>query len=203
MILWFEENGRNFPWRKKKLSNYQLVISEVLLQRTKAETVAKYYPKFIQEYPSWKSLSIAKQEDIEEYLKPIGLHKQRAQRLLGLSKAMAKKNGRFPKSRDELESIPFVGQYIANAILLLIHNQPEPLLDVNMARVLERFFGSRKLADIRDDPYLQYLSKEIVDDKQALKINWSILDFAALICKKRNPACNTCTLRHKCLFFNI
>ena len=44
---------------------------------------------------------------------------------------------------------------VANAILLVCHEQPEPLLDSNMARVIERVFGPRKLADIRYDPYLQ------------------------------------------------
>ena len=201
LILWFEENGRKFPWRKKRLSNYQRIISEVLLQRTKAETVAKFYPKFIKSYPSWKSLASVREEDLKICLKPLGLYKQRAPRLLGLAKEIARKNGRFPKNRKELETIPFVGQYIANAILLFVHNNPEPLLDVNMARLLERFFGPRKLVDIRDDPYLQNLSKRVVDHENPRDLNWAILDFATIICKVRNPLCTNCILKSKCEYF--
>ncbi|MCK6622151.1 MAG: hypothetical protein HUU32_17660 [Calditrichaceae bacterium] len=200
LLFWFKENGRAFPWRDKKLTTYQKVVSEVFLQRTKAETVAKFYPKFIKNYPSWKSLVNAKQKDIEKYLKPLGLYKQRSHRLLELAKEMAKRNGRFPKDRQKLESIPFVGQYIANAILLLIHNEPQPLLDVNMARVLERFFEPRKLVDIRDDPFLQELSRKIVNHRESKLINWAIIDFATLICKK-NPLCDKCVLRSKCNYF--
>jgi hypothetical protein len=58
------------------------------------------------------------------------------------------------------------GQYIANAVLLLCHGEPQPLLDVNMARVLERVFGPKKLADIRYDPYLQQLAMRIVQCKK-------------------------------------
>jgi len=200
LTLWFASNGRNFPWRKKNLSNYQRVIAEVLLQRTKAETVAKFFPKFIKHYPTWQSLAIAKQKDIEKYLKPIGLFKQRSKRLLDLAKVMTKKNGRFPKDRHRLESIPFVGQYIANSILLFIHNEPQPLLDINMARLLERFFEPRKLVDIRDDPFLQELSKRIADHQDSKIVNWAILDFATLVCKK-NPLCSKCVLKSKCNYF--
>lgn len=201
LVKWFKKNGRKFPWRKSNLSNYKKVISEVLLQRTKAETVNTFFPKFVRDYPSWKTLSNVKQEEIEEYLKPLGLFKQRSSRLLVLAKEMVKRNGRFPKDREGLESIPFVGQYIANAIMLLIHNYPQPLLDVNMARLLERFFRSRKLVDIRDDPWLQYLSRKVVNYENSKIINWAIIDFATAICKKRKPNCDICILKDKCNYY--
>jgi len=67
--------------------------------------------------------------------------------------------------------------------------------------VLERFFGSRKMADIRYDPYLQDLAKKIVQLKKAKEINWAILDFATLICQPRNPLCEKCPLCINCIFF--
>ena len=182
------------------MSNYQKVISEVLLQRTKAETVAKFYSQFIEKYPFWKSLASAKPNELEKHLKPIGLQKQRSERLLNLAKEMVKRNGRFPKDRKRLESIPFVGQYIANAILLFIHNEPQPLLDVNMARLLERFFEPRKLADIRDDPFLQELARIVVQHEKSKIINWAIIDFASLICKKK-PLCEECVVKDYCTYF--
>jgi A/G-specific adenine glycosylase len=45
ILEWYHTNGRKFYWRKKGLSNYQLVIAEVLLQRTKAETVCCFLSK--------------------------------------------------------------------------------------------------------------------------------------------------------------
>lgn len=201
LLSWFKKNGRDFPWRKKSITNYQKVISEVLLQRTKAETVANFYPVFIKKYPSWKNLAVARVSQLEKTLKPIGLYKQRARLLSKLSKEMVRRNGRFPKKRDELESIPFIGQYIANAVFLLIHDEPQPLLDVNMARLLERFFGPRELADIRDDPYLQTLSLKVVTHKKSKAINWAILDFAAAVCKSQRPQCKNCVFAKKCNYF--
>jgi A/G-specific adenine glycosylase len=201
ILEWYKESGRRFYWRKKGISNYQLVIAEVLLQRTKAETVANFYPYFIEEFSNWKSLANASLKKIAKYLKPIGLYTQRSARLRNLAIEMVKRNGRLPKDRKELESIPFMGQYIANAVELVIFNQPSPLIDVNMSRVLERFFGARKLADIRYDPYLQMLSYKIVEHENAKEMNWAILDFAALICKPK-PLCLICPLAKPCSFYN-
>ncbi len=200
LLKWYETNGRKFYWRKRRLTNYQYIIAEVLLQRTKAETVAKFYPNFIIEFPNWKSLADADVKRIKEYLKPVGLYTQRSIRLKNLAIEMIKRKGRLPRKREELESIPFIGQYIANAIELVIFNEPSPLVDVNMARVLERFFGERQLADIRYDPYLQELSYVIVEHENAKDMNWAVLDFAAIICKPK-PLCLICPLATKCLFY--
>lgn len=91
-----------------------------------------------------------------------------------------------------------MGQYIANAAMTVVHEQQYPLLDVNMARVLERYFGPRKLADIRFDPYLQDLAHSIVDMDEAKEINWAILDFASLICTYKRPVCERCLLQNRC-----
>lgn len=198
---WYSKDGRDFPWRHKRVSKFQLIMAEVLLQRTKAETISRFYPQFIKIFPSWKVLAKAKKKDLENVLKPIGLWRQRASAIKKLSSEMAKRNGRFPKTRDEIEKIPGIGQYIANAVLMFCHNQPQPLLDVNMARILERFFGPRKMADIRYDPYLLQLARDVLPRKDFKEFNWAILDFAALVCKQRNPLCNQCCLNKKCSYY--
>ena len=201
LLKWYEVNQRKFPWRKKSMNAYRYIISETLLQRTKAETIAKFYPEFIKTYPNWESLNRTHQKTIAKDLKPIGLYKQRSSRLKGLAKEMVRINGRLPKERSELEKIPFFGQYIVNAVMLFIHKQPAPLLDVNMARVLERVFGPRKLSDIRYDPYLQKLSQDYINHNLPNELNWAVLDFAAMVCKPLKPLCFDCRLRYKCYYF--
>ncbi len=181
LLAWYKKNGRKFPWRNKSATNYHRIISEVLLQRTRAETIGKFFPIFVKKYPSWKKLAKASVKQLEKDLQPIGLQKQRAKRLHAFAKEMAKRNGRFPETREEIEKIPFVGQYIGNAIELFLFNEAKPLLDVNMAKILEQYFGKRKLVDIRIDPYLQELAHRIVKHKRAKEINWAILDYSATI----------------------
>lgn len=202
VLIWFDNFGRHhFPWRKQGLPGYEIVIAEVLLQRTKAETVEKFYPGFLEAFPNWTTIAQTDTSLLEERLKPVGLYRQRAKRLKDLASEMVKRGGILPNEREILEQIPFLGQYIVNAIELQVFHKPLPLIDVNMARVLERFFGKRKLADIRYDPYLQALATSVVEHPRVKDINWAILDFAAVICKSRIPLCEKCVLSESCKFY--
>ena len=200
MLDWHRQHGRHFPWRKQSASNYNKIIAEILLQRTRAETVAQFFPTFISRYPSWSQLAKANENELIALIRPVGLWRRRSTTLMKLAREMAKRNGRLPKDREQIEALPGVGQYIANSIMLLCHNRPQPLLDTNMARVLERYFGPRKLRDIRYDPYLQRLAMTVVDCPDAIVLNWAILDFAASTCSIRSPKCGECSLAWECRF---
>lgn len=199
VLSWARQEGRHFPWRQAGESKYRLVITELLLQRTKAETVRNNYKIFFSQYPNWDSLAQASESAIGDVLKPLGLWQRRAPVFKQLATIMVARKGRFPLNRKEIDSLPGVGQYIGNAIELLCHRRPRPLLDSSMARVLERYFGPRKLADIRHDPYLQSLSHQVVDHDLPREMNWAILDLGATICKVKKPLCGQCMLRIKCL----
>lgn len=200
LLRWWQLEKRNFPWRRPSASVYHRIVSELLLQRTKAENIAAFWPTFISNCPSWKKIATTPLSKIETILRPIGLSKQRAPRLHSLAAIMAEKRGRFPKSTEEISALPGVGQYIANAILLFVHGQGAPLLDVNMARVLERCFGPRRLADIRYDPYMQRLAKQVSTGIKSAQINWAILDLGAAVCRPKKPDCSSCPLRENCCF---
>lgn len=201
LLTWYEVYGRTFPWREDNRSEYELIVAEILLQRTRAKTISSFFLSFISQFSDWQSLVNTSDNDLEIFLRPIGLASQKAKRLKSLAIEMVKRNCVLPSQRSELETMPFFGQYIANAIEVLIFQRPAPLLDVNMERVLERYFGPRRLVDIRYDPYLQELAKRFVDYPRLREINWAILDFAALICQVAVPKCNHCILNMNCAYF--
>lgn len=201
LLDWYAHNTRQYPWRAKTATLYQKVVAEILLQRTRADTVALFLPKFYVQFPSWKELSISDQEDLRQFLYPLGLWKQKAKTLRELANEMVSREGQFPNDYNEIRDLPGIGQYIANAIAVFNFKEPRPLLDVNMARVLERYFGPRKLADIRDDPYIQNLAYTVVlASDNFVSINFAILDLAALICKKE-PLCYQCPVKTGCKFW--
>lgn len=199
LLAWYGESGRRFPWRARSAGLYRKVVAEVLLQRTQAGTVGRFFGAFVRQFPGWRALASASVEDIGEFLRPIGLWRRRASSLSALATEMVKRNGRFPSTREELEDLPGVGQYVASAVLLFSKGEAEPLLDANMARVLERIFGRRKLADIRFDADLQRLARQVVRGSNAKEINWSILDLAATVCILRQPRCVQCPVARWCL----
>ncbi|MEQ8599911.1 MAG: hypothetical protein RLP98_08290 [Devosia sp.] len=202
LVRWFEDHGRDLPWRALRASTFEKICVEVLLQRTRAETVAGIYESFFERFPNWASLAAAKREELETHLKPIGLWKRRAVSIQGLATYADARGGLFPSDAREHAAIPGVGQYVSNAILLFQHGEARPLLDVNMARVLERVVRPRVLADIRHDPWLQEAAEWLVKHDRPEIVNWAILDYAAAFCKARSPSCGECRLKHSCSWSN-
>lgn len=198
LMRWFDTNKRSFPWRAPDSSDYVKIISEVLLQRTRAASVSALLPDLVAQFPSWKALARADVRKLQQTIRPLGLWKSRARALVALARTVASSPDSLPPDRPALEQIPAVGQYVASAILLFLHDWPEPLLDANMARVLERYFGPRQLADIRYDPYLQVLARRVVASSDPVQVNWAILDLGAMVCLPRVPRCSDCPLRRGC-----
>lgn len=201
MVAWFEEHGRNLPWRSPSADTFQKICVEVLLQRTRAETVARFYSAFFARFGGWEAIAHASREELEICLKPIGLWSRRAASLQGLAAYAAAHGGIFPRDARDHANIPGVGQYVSNAILLFQYGKARPLLDSNMARVLERLIHPRALADIRYDPWLQDAATWLARHDNPEIANWAVLDYAALICTSRNPSCSQCGLRRGCSWF--
>ncbi|WP_317963148.1 HhH-GDP family DNA glycosylase [Phaeobacter italicus] len=198
LVAWFADHGRVFPWRSSSASTFEKICVEVLLQRTRAETVARMYHAFFQRYTGWEQIAGADREELETFLKPIGLWKRRAASIQGLAVYATAREGVFPNDVREHANIPGVGQYVSNAILLFQHGEARPLLDVNMARVLERIVRPRSLADIRYDPWLQEAAAWLVKYERPEVVNWAVLDYAAAMCTARSPSCDRCRLRRCC-----
>lgn len=202
LLAWFRQRGRHFPWRKPNATTYEQVIAEVLLQRTQANRVATFFDGFIARYPSWLALADTSEAELGSFLQPIGLWKRRAASMRLLGQAVVDMGGRLPVHRSAIDLLPGVGQYIANAIEMFTKREPLPLLDSNMARVLERYFGHRTLVDIRYDPLLQEVARLAVATTDMIPLNWAILDLAAMVCVRRNPHCHQCPVTKGCAYFN-
>ena len=204
LLEWFEKNRRDFYWRSEDASLYVRIVSEVLLQRTQARTASNFLPAFLDAFPTWNAIAEAGQDVLEEVLRPIGLWRRRATALFALASEVVRRGGIWPLSRQELESIPAVGQYVASAILLFQHNSRAPLLDASMARLLRRYFAiTPELADIRYDKGLQKVAHEVLACGDPVALNWAILDFAAIQCRKPAGGCMSCALKQGCRQFQV
>jgi A/G-specific adenine glycosylase len=87
---------------------------------------------------------------------------------------------------------------MTNVFLVIQGLARAPYIDVNMARVMERLFGRRRLSDLRYDQELQGVARRLVRSPNCQRLNWAILDLAALVCTPRNPSCAACPLSSTC-----
>jgi A/G-specific adenine glycosylase len=195
---WYQTEGRTYPWRNTT-DTYQQIVVEVLLQPTRAEKVASVYSEFFSKWDSWQSLANAEKADVTSVIYTLGLWRRRSDTLVNLAKKLSETNFIFPSDRTEIDKLPGVGLYVGNAIELFLFGSPMPLLDINMARVLERYLRPSTLSDIRHDPWLRAASSHLIKSaRDTKKTNWAILDIGALYCHARSPNCEICPIKKGC-----
>ncbi len=190
---------RDFLWRYRP-DPYKIMVAEFMLQLTKAAQVEPVYRKFLKQYPDINSLSNARNNSVEKYTASLGLHK-RAPNFLNAAKFVVEKyNGEFPLTRRDLLAIPGVGDYVAGAILAVCYNNADYVIDSNIARFINRFYGLKLSGEIRRKKIIINKAKEIFKTNKQKDFLFALLDFTALICKPVNPVCSTCPLKKSCIF---
>ena len=147
-----------------------------------------------------QALAATDEAKLAERLATLGLQNRRAaQRLVALAGVLLVRDGRVPNSKTELETLPGVGPYVAAAYMSTVLHEPEPMVDVNMARLIERLYGPRTLADIRYDPHINGIAHRLIHlAARPEEFNWAVLDLGAAHCKARSPSCTRVPSSKRC-----
>lgn len=140
LLAWGKQHRRKFPWRNTT-DAYAILVAEFMLQKTNAPSVACLYEKFMEQYPTVEALAAAQFIDIKNILQPLGLL-FRAERLYKTAKLLVEEcRGKIPDTEAELLKLPGVGKYTARSICANAFGQSKAVIDTNVARIFERFFG--------------------------------------------------------------
>lgn len=200
LVVWSAQNLRDFPWRRTS-DPYAIFIAEFLLQKTGAVTVAPVYETFISCYPSLASLVAAPVEDVACLLQPLGLS-FRAERLCQSVRLVVEKyEGKIPNTETSLLELPGVGLYTARSICANAFYQPKAVLDTNVARILERFFGFQGNRIKSRCKLLWKAAEQVAPKTNVGRWNLTLIDFGAAVCTAKNPRCADCPLRYCCDYY--
>lgn len=196
-MKWSELNSRDFPWRHGRQTPYRALVFELMLKRTRAENVAPVYERFIERFPNIDAIEIADIESIEEVLRPIGLHRSRAREFKKTARIIVEDHhGRVPSDLTSLLKLPGIGRYTAHAILCFGCGQAAQIVDVNVRRILGRYFGIDPRA--RKDAVYWDMAWRLLPVDWATDFNRALLDLGALVCTARKPGCGRCPLSANC-----
>jgi A/G-specific adenine glycosylase len=198
LTTWYLKNCRDLPWRRSD-DPYHIWVSEVMLQQTQVDTVLKYYLQFLRTFPTIKKLARADLQAVLKAWEGMGYY-ARARNLHRAAKTVVKDyKGKVPNTWDVFHALPGVGDYIAAAVLSIAFNQPHPVVDGNVKRVLARLNKIHAPVN-QTSSYSQFkeAAARLLDSRQPGIFNQAIMELGALICKPRNPACNHCPLNHRC-----
>ncbi len=197
LLSWGRSNLRDFPWRHET-EPFRLLVTEVLVQRSRGGTVAKVYVELFRRWPDARSLAEASSEEIEDVIRPLGLVR-RAVTLKRMAQQVVEFGG-VPTSLDMMLKLSGVGRYAASATAAAAFGQRHPTVDATSARVYRRYFGLRGPKDSYVDDELWDLVDEVSPKRPQKLWNWAVLDLAAKVCLPKNPRCSDCPLRGGCMF---
>ena len=178
-----------------------MLLAEILLQRTPANRVARFFPKLVEKFPSPQSVVTTDIDSLRQFFYPMGL-KKRVKWLSALMKEVCDRyNCKVPDQEDELVKLPGVGLYTARAVLCFGFGKDVSIVDVNVARVLSRVFhGSDIMKRPSEDDALWMFAGDILPRGRGSQYNEALLDHAALICKGK-PKCKICPVAGLCEYF--
>lgn len=198
---WYRKNKRDFPWRNNP-DPYAVLIAEVLLQKTNAPKVVSVYKKIIKKYPDPKKISIAKNQEVRNILKNLGLN-YRAERLVSIGRTICEYHKCIiPNDYDELIRIKGLGRYISSAVLCFAYNKRVPIVDSNVIRIFERVFGLKSIKKrAREDIQIWEFADALLPSRKIKEYNYALLDFSALICTYTNPKHEVCPIRNICEYY--
>ena len=196
IVQWYSVNGRHdLPWRHK-ITPYKIWISEIMLQQTQVKTATPYFKSFIKKYPTQKKLSEASEDQILALWSGLGFYK-RARNIFKTKEIIKEKyNNRFPKEFHQLLELPGIGKSTAGAIMSLGYQNPHPILDGNVKRVITRLVN-QNLSLIKESE-LWKLSSQFLNKDNCFAYTQGIMDLGATICTPTNPSCKDCPLQNQC-----
>lgn len=195
LLNWGSDNLRSFPWRKTT-NPYEVLIAEILLQKTAAEKVEPIYEEFLSTYPSPAELAEADRDELADIIYSLGLQNQRSKALVSIGQTL--QNRGVPDDAERLLELPYVGRYAANATLCFAFGEPRPIVDANVVRIYNRIFDTD--FNYRDEAAWQFAA-EILPEDNAWEFNLAILDFAAEICAPKTPNCEECFFTDQCSYY--
>ena len=145
LLAWFSKNARDLPWRRTQ-DPYAIWVSEIMLQQTQVKTVLPYWERWMRALATVEALAEASPQQIHKLWEGLGYY-TRVRNMQRAAQVVIKKyGGEFPREFDAVLALPGIGRYTAGAICSIAFNQPTPILDGNVIRVLTRLFG------IKGDP---------------------------------------------------
>ena len=191
---WFRQSKRDFPWRRRRLSPWQILLLEMCLHRTKAEQVSRVADKLLSLGETPDSF-LGNSKELAPLLSSLGLHWRSVNLASAARFVRDQLAGEVPDNWQELTAIPGVGDYIASAVLCFAFGRPSVLMDTNTVRIARRLLGSS------DQPnwQLRLALHELAGPKGAdVEWNQALLDLGALVCTARAPKCGKCPIRPYC-----
>lgn len=216
LLTWFVGGARDLPWRRT-LDPYAIWVSEIMLQQTQVRTVISYYERWLRELPDVASLATVPAGRLHKLWEGLGYYTRVRNLQRAAQQIITQHQGQFPTDYDAILELPGIGRYTAGAISSIAFNQPRPLVDGNVVRVLSRLFaiagdpkdkgaanqfwslaGELVGAAARSRPVRLPAHSPLLLAGNCSALNQALMELGATVCTPVNPRCVECPVRGLC-----
>ena len=177
-------------------NDYELLIAVVLSAQTTDKSVNLVTPVLFNKYPTLKDLKNADIEDIKKIIRSIGTYNKKADMVIKIAKILDEEfNGKVPSTKEDLMTMPGVGEKVANVILSEWFKVPAIAVDTHVFRVSKRLNLAKEKDSVKD--VQTKLEKKFSVDNWG-KRHLQLVLFGRYKCKSIKPLCSDCKLKDIC-----
>jgi A/G-specific adenine glycosylase len=193
LLRWYRSHRRDLPWRKTT-DPYRIWISETMLQQTQTSTALPYYQRFLRRFQDIQSLAQAPESEVLNAWSGLGYY-TRARNLHRAARQILQVHGDFPRDFETILHLPGIGRYTAGAICSIAFNQPYPVVDGNVRRVLMRLIGIEHRVP---EGYFWNVMSAWISRRAPSSFNQAMMELGALVCTPAQPQCLQCPVHAFC-----
>jgi A/G-specific adenine glycosylase len=193
LLAWFARRARDLPWRRDR-TPYRVWIAEVMLQQTRAATVAPYYRAWLERFPDVAALAAADEQQVLRAWEGLGYYRRARALHRAAREVVARRAGRLPDDEAGWRTLPGVGPYTAAAVAALAHGRRTVAVDGNVRRVGARLTATERP---RDEALRAELLPLLPEEAPGRAVE-ALIELGATVCTPRAPACDACPLRPAC-----
>lgn len=194
---WYRKSHRLLPWRETR-DPYAIWVSEVMLQQTRVESVMGYYSEFLERFPDAGALAAADEPAVLAAWSGLGYYR-RARFLRSAARVVVREHrGRFPRELEQAMALPGIGRSTAGAILSIAYGLAHPVLDGNVARVLQRLAARPGVPDMAPAQLWELATRLMPPRSGAALHTQAMMELGATTCLPDSPACPRCPVKKLC-----
>jgi A/G-specific adenine glycosylase len=202
LLDWYAAHHRKLPWRESS-SPYAVLVSELMLQQTRVDTVLDYFVRWMARWPTLADLAAADVQDVLEQWTGLGYYNRARNLHKAAQLVVLRHGGEMPVTEAELRELPGLGPYTVGAVRSIAFGQPAPLVDGNVARVLARWHAlagdpsegaAKKAVWQHASDWLQHGPAR----ENPGAWNQALMELGATVCVPRTPRCQDCVVNPWC-----
>ena len=193
----FEKNDPNPKGELDYVNNFTLLVAVVLSAQATDKGVNKATKALFEKADNPEKMVALGLEAITNYIKSIGLYRNKAKNVLALSNLLIEKyNATVPATRKALESLPGVGRKTANVVLNIAFHQKTIAVDTHIFRISNR----TGLAPGKNVLEVENILEKVIPKKYMLNAHHWLILHGRYVCKAKKPDCPNCIISNWCKF---